>query len=247
MEAPFTRSALFSIVVALLVSGCAASQPDPIKTKYTDADRRFGQSVDGGFADLREIKIPENTDELTLRASFRADRGISFTFRDPDGRLTRNVAFGGAAEAREFQWVEASPPRPGTWRFGITCAGHCEYAFGFYFEDAVEKITGFSERYADATKRFASRSEGATSQSHEFEIPEGTKRIAVKWSAHAVDGFAFSLVDESARSQTTMRFPDHVTIEEIQYMIAEDPEPGMWRFELNCDKACDYAFGFYFE
>lgn len=230
-----------------MLSGCSGSDnPDPIKTKYYDADRRFGQSVDGGFADLREIFIPQHADELTLRASFISDEGISFSFRDPDGRLVRSVAFPRASGTHEMQWVEAAPPKDGTWRFGITCDRRCEYAFGFYFDEAVDSLDKLSDRYKDAQKRFNLQSEGPTEQKHSFVVPEGTTSIALKWSADAGDGFSFVVKDAMGNHRTSMNFPGRVSVDDLSYIVIDDPEPGTWSFELGCDAACDYAFGFYF-
>lgn len=202
--------------------------------------------MDGGFADLREINIPEDARLLSLRASFAADDGISFSLRDPNGRLVRSFSFPGGAETRELQWVETASARDGTWRFGISCQRRCEYAFGFYFHDAVQPLDGLERRYPDADRRFGQMSDGATTQTHEFQVADGTDHVALRLSVHAADGFSFRVTDPGGQIRSTLSFPDHVGIDDLAYFVDPEPDPGAWGFALSCDHECQYGFGFYF-
>ncbi|MBI2078125.1 MAG: hypothetical protein HYT80_07120 [Euryarchaeota archaeon] len=226
----------------LVLAGCASSPGPSYHEFYSDADDRWSLVADGGFSEARAFDVPDFTDKLIVRASFRADRGIHFTFYDSRNQISSNFVFSRAVSVDEMQWVEAASPRGGRWSLGVDCVRQCQFAFGFYFQSALAPPASLDGKHTGATRRFEAASDGGGVRVHEFEVPKAAKDLRLQWSLDSFDRFQATLRNPGQTTRFGYALAHESRVENARYDAVLAPPPGIWSIAVQCDARCHYVF-----
>ncbi len=100
--------------------------------RYSDADARYSNHLDGEEDSLRTIPLEAGTQRLKVKLAYDIDGEVTFRLRDPTHRTVALEDFDGTKTFREDGWYVIDDPIPGDWRLDIQVDGHGSYAVGFY-------------------------------------------------------------------------------------------------------------------
>lgn len=132
----------FAALAALMVLGGCTDQGSvgdsgggsaSIASAYTDAPKRYYNSVSGSEDVTKTVTIPAGTTRLTVKAMYEVAGSAEFSLVDPLGRQQAHDAIGGSKYQKTDSWFRGDAPVAGDWTFHIEVGGSAEYAFGFYY------------------------------------------------------------------------------------------------------------------
>lgn len=232
-----------SLALVVVAAGCTSGPGPSFDEYYADANDRWSLVADGGFSESHPFDVPEGAKMLTIRATFRADRGFHFTLYDPRNQISSNFVFSRAISVKEIEWIESPDPREGAWRIGVDCVRHCQFAFGFYHDRDLPDSLKLEGKHAGATRRFEGTSDGGGIQNHEFEVPAGGARLRLEWSLDASDRLQATLRNPAGSTRFGFTMPYDSLVDSADYDAVVAPSEGKWALAVLCNGRCHYVFG----
>ncbi|MBI4393766.1 MAG: hypothetical protein HY556_08235 [Euryarchaeota archaeon] len=106
--------------------------------------------------------------------------------------------------------------------------------------------TKVSERYADADFRFARATSGSSVEHPKIIVKEGTAVLTIKVSWETTGDFGWTLTNPEGGVESRFNAIERNSARHMNWLHDTNPKKGIWNLTIECEAACEYSFGFYF-